>query len=57
MGKSDDEPMERIVTRRLMSALEASRTAAEMALSGDAAAFENALRRASVRTCARRLPA
>lgn len=39
----DDEPMERMVTRRLMSALEASRTAAEMALSGDAAAFENAV--------------
>jgi hypothetical protein len=40
----DDEPMERMVTRRLMSALEASRTAAEMALSGDGAAFENAVR-------------
>lgn len=39
----DDEPMERMVTRRLMSALEASRTAAEMALSGDGAAFENAV--------------
>lgn len=39
----EDEPMERIVTRRLMEALEASRTAAEMALSGDAAAFENAV--------------
>jgi hypothetical protein len=39
----DDEPMERIVTRRLMDALEASRTAAEMALSGDSTAFENAV--------------
>jgi hypothetical protein len=39
----EDEPMERMVTRRLMEALEASRTAAEMALSGDAAAFENAV--------------
>jgi hypothetical protein len=39
----DDEPMERMVTRRLMTALEASRTAAEMALSGDAEAFENAV--------------
>jgi hypothetical protein len=39
----EDEPMERMVTRRLMDALEASRTAAEMALSGDSAAFENAV--------------
>jgi hypothetical protein len=39
----DEEPLERMVTRRLMSALEASRTAAEMALSGDGAAFENAV--------------
>lgn len=39
----DDEPMERVVTRRLMIALEASRTAAEMALSGDASAFETAV--------------
>lgn len=39
----DEEPMERMVTRRLMYALEASRTAAEMALSGDSAAFENAV--------------
>jgi hypothetical protein len=39
----DDEPMERMVTRRLMSSLEASRSAAEMALSGDAEAFENAV--------------
>lgn len=41
--KLDDEPMERMVTRRLMDALEASRTAAEMALSGDATAFDNAV--------------
>jgi hypothetical protein len=40
---SADEPMERMVTRRLMEALEASRTASEMALSGDATAFENAV--------------
>jgi hypothetical protein len=39
----DDEPLERMVTRRLMEALEASRHAAEMALSGDGAAFENAV--------------
>jgi hypothetical protein len=39
----DEEPIERMVTRRLMDALEASRTAAEMALSGDTAAFENAV--------------
>jgi hypothetical protein len=39
----DDEPMERKVTRRLMDALEASRSAAEKALAGDAAAFENAV--------------
>jgi hypothetical protein len=39
----DDEPLERMVTRRLMEALEASRNAAEMALSGDGAAFENAV--------------
>ena len=39
----DDEPMERMVTRRLMTSLEASRSAAEMALSGDAEAFENAV--------------
>jgi hypothetical protein len=39
----DDEPIERMVTRRLMTALEASRTAAELALSGDAAAFERAV--------------
>lgn len=42
-GNIDDEPMERMVTRRLMNALEASRTAAEMALSGDGAAFDNAV--------------
>lgn len=39
----DDEPIERRVTRRLMSALEASRNAAELALSGDADAFEKAV--------------
>lgn len=39
----DDDPMERIVTRRLMSSLDASRNAAELALSGDSAAFENAV--------------
>jgi hypothetical protein len=39
----NDEPLERMVTRRLMEALEASRNAAEMALSGDAAAFEKAV--------------
>jgi hypothetical protein len=39
----EDEPMERMVTRRLMAALEASRTAAEMALSGEAGVFENAV--------------
>jgi hypothetical protein len=39
----DEEPMERMVTRRLMGALEASRTAAERALSGDSSAFENAV--------------
>jgi hypothetical protein len=38
-----DEPLERMVTRRLMEALEATRNAAEMALSGDAAAFEKAV--------------
>jgi len=39
----DDEPMERMVTRRLMQALEASRSAAEMALSGEAGAFDRAI--------------
>lgn len=39
----DDEPMERMVTRRLMDALEASRSAAELALSGDGTAFEKAV--------------
>ena len=39
----EDEPMERKVTRRLMYALEASRSAAEQALSGDGAAFERAV--------------
>lgn len=41
----DDEPMERMVTRRLVEALEASRTAAEVALSGVAGAFESAVPR------------
>jgi len=39
----DDEPMERAVTRRLMTALKASRNAAEMALSGDATAFDKSV--------------
>ena len=39
----EDEPMERMVTRRLMCALEASRNAAERALSGDGSAFENSV--------------
>ncbi len=39
----DDEPIERQVTRRLMTALEASRTAAELALSGNESAFEQAV--------------
>ena len=39
----DDEPVERQVTRRLMTALEASRNAAELALSGNEAAFEQAV--------------
>ncbi len=39
----DDEPMERMVTRRLMQALEASRSAAELALSGEAGAFDRAI--------------
>lgn len=39
----NDEPLERVITRRLMDALEASRNAAETALSGDGAAFENAV--------------
>ena len=38
-----DEPLERMVTRRLMEALEASQRAVEMARSGDAAAFEDAV--------------
>ena len=39
----DDEPIERQVTRRLMTALEASRNAAELALSGNESAFEQAV--------------
>jgi hypothetical protein len=39
----DDEPMERRVTRRLVSALEASRAAAEQVLSGNGEAFDGAV--------------
>jgi hypothetical protein len=39
----DDEPMERKVTRCLMTALEASRHASELALTGDGSAFEQAV--------------
>lgn len=39
----EDEPLERRVTRRLVLALEASRNAAELALSGDPGAFERAV--------------
>lgn len=39
----EDEPLERKVTRRLVDALEASRSAAELALSGDPGAFERAV--------------
>ena len=39
----NDEPLERKVTRRLVSALEASRSAAELALSGEGGAFERAV--------------
>lgn len=42
-GSLEDEPMERMVTRRLMAALAASRTAAEKALSGDGDAFDSAV--------------
>lgn len=42
-AKFEDEPMERMVTRRLMEALEASRNAAEIALSGESNAFEDAI--------------
>ncbi len=42
-ARFDEEPIERRVTRRLMDALEASRKAAELALSGDADAFDNAV--------------
>jgi hypothetical protein len=41
--KLEEEPMERQVTRRLMMALEASRSAAELALSGVSQAFEQAV--------------
>ncbi|BBU62345.1 hypothetical protein MSC49_22800 [Methylosinus sp. C49] len=39
----EDEPMDRMVTRRLVESLEASRAAAEQALSGESAAFDNAV--------------
>ncbi|MFO1199041.1 MAG: hypothetical protein U1E86_18940 [Burkholderiaceae bacterium] len=39
----DDEPIERQVTRRLVTALEASRNAVELAMSGDGASFERAV--------------
>jgi hypothetical protein len=39
----DDEPMERLVTRRLMQALEASREAAERVISGETNAFEESI--------------
>jgi hypothetical protein len=38
-----DDPIERQITRQLMTALEASRTAAELSLSGDPTAFEKAV--------------
>ena len=41
--KFEDEPMERMVTRRLMEALKAARTAAEMAISGEPDTFDNAI--------------
>ena len=39
----DDEPVERLVTRRLMDALEASRDAAERTRAGETSAFEGAV--------------
>ena len=42
-AKIEDEPMDRMVTRRLVEALEASRSAAERALSGEGAAFDHAV--------------
>jgi hypothetical protein len=42
-ARIDDEPMDRMVTRRLVSALKASQSAAERVLSGEPAAFENAI--------------
>jgi hypothetical protein len=42
-ARLEEEPIERQITRRLMTALEASRTAAELALSGEGAAFEQAV--------------
>ena len=38
-----EEPMERMVTRRLMEALDACRKASEIAFSGDSGAFEHAV--------------
>jgi hypothetical protein len=42
-AKIEDEPMDRMVTRRLVESLEASRAAAEQALSGESAAFDKAV--------------
>jgi hypothetical protein len=42
-AKIEDEPMDRMVTRRLVEALEASRMAAERALSGQPLAFDEAV--------------
>jgi len=42
-AKIEDEPMDRMVTRRLVGALEALRSAAERALSGEATAFDDAV--------------
>lgn len=42
-AKIEDEPMDRMVTRRLVEALEASRMAAERALSGEPLAFDEAI--------------
>ena len=42
-GKIEDEPMDRMVTRRLVESLEASRAAAEQALSSKSAAFDKAV--------------
>jgi len=42
-AKIEDEPMDRRVTRRLVEALEASRSAAERTLSGETKAFDKAV--------------